>query len=96
MDKNDQILYIPAFFVAVNLLAFLLMYLDKAKSRKQGTERISEGMLFFLASALGSVGVFLGMFAFRHKTRKWYFLIGVPLLIAENCALLWTAYGLLK
>ncbi len=82
------------FFVsitAVNLLAFLLMYWDKAKSKKSGAERISEGMLFFMATAFGSVGVFSGMFAFRHKTQKWYFLLGIPMLIIQNAVLLWTA-----
>ena len=96
VNKNYPILYVAAFFAAVNLIAFLLMWSDKMKARKNYTERISEGMLFFMATAFGSVGVLAGMFVFRHKTQKWYFLIGVPLLIAENCALLWTAYGFLK
>ena len=76
------------FFLVMNTGALLLMWWDKMQSRRNGAERISEGMLFFLAAAFGSVGVFLGMFVFRHKTRKWYFLIGIPLLIAENMALL--------
>lgn len=65
------------------------MLADKIKSAKPGAERISEGMLFFLATAFGSVGVYTGMFIFRHKTQKWYFLIGIPLLIIQNAALLY-------
>ena len=75
-------------FGIVNSVAWLIMLWDKMESRKSGAERISEGMLFFLATAFGSIGIFLGMLVFRHKTRKWYFLIGIPLLIAENLALL--------
>ena len=84
--------YILIFFLAVNLIAFLIMLADKIKSAKPGAERISEGMLFFLAAAFGSIGVYTGMFAFRHKTQKWYFLIGIPMLIAQNAAALYLAY----
>ena len=73
----------------MNLIAFLIMLNDKIKSANPTAERISEGMMFFLAAAFGSLGVYLGMFAFRHKTHKWYFLVGIPLLIVENLA---TAY----
>jgi uncharacterized membrane protein YsdA (DUF1294 family) len=75
--------------VIVNVVAFLFMLWDKVQSRKSGAERISEGLLFFLATVFGSVGVFLGMFAVRHKTRKWYFLIGIPMLMLENAASLY-------
>lgn len=73
-------------FGCINICAFLVMFWDKAQSSKRGAERISEGMLFFMAIAFGALGVYLGMLAFRHKTRKWYFIIGVPLAIAENYA----------
>lgn len=76
----------------MNLLAFFVMMFDKIKSRKNNTERISEGILFFMAAAFGSLGVYAGMFTFRHKTRKWYFFIGIPLLIIQNCAFLYLVY----
>ena len=68
------------------------MLIDKVRSAKPGQERISEGMMFFLAAAFGSFGIYAGMFAFRHKTRKWYFLIGIPLLMAENLASAYLLY----
>ncbi|MCK9379076.1 MAG: DUF1294 domain-containing protein [Candidatus Moranbacteria bacterium] len=89
---SKSFLFLAVFFLVVNLLAFLMMFLDKVKSRKPGAERISEGMLFFLATIFGSVGVYVGMFAFRHKSRKWYFLIGIPLLILQNCAFLYLLF----
>jgi len=68
------------------------MMIDKIKASSQDSERISEGMMFFLATIFGSLGVYAGMFAFRHKTRKWYFLIGIPMLILQNCAILYLVY----
>src|SRR3989344_5407392 len=76
-------------FAAINLVAFSIMAYDKHLSRKRGDterDRIPEGMIFFMAAALGAAGVYLGMLAFRHKTRKWYFQIGIPLLIIQNLA----------
>lgn len=74
-------------FSLINIIAFSIMAYDKRLSRRGGdTERIPEGMIFFMAAALGGVGVYLGMLAFRHKTRKWYFQLGIPLLALQNLA----------
>lgn len=92
---DDKFLGIIIFFAIVNIAAFIVMLLDKSQARKKNAERISEGMLFFLAAAFGSIGVFAGMLAFRHKTQKWHFLIGIPLIFFENCASLYLAYNYL-
>jgi uncharacterized membrane protein YsdA (DUF1294 family) len=96
MNLTNETIGIIIFFLAINLLAFFVMMLDKIKSRKNKAERISEGMLFFMATAFGSLGVYTGMFFFRHKTQKWYFLVGIPLLIIQNCAFLYLIYSFLK
>lgn len=90
---DNQFLAVLIFFLVVNLVAFFVMFLDKIKSKRAGAERISEGMMFFMATVFGSVGVYAGMFAFRHKTRKWHFLVGIPLLMIQNSALLYLVYG---
>jgi uncharacterized membrane protein YsdA (DUF1294 family) len=93
MALNSQSMIIVVFFLAMNLLAFFLMFWDKLKSRKDNSQRISEGMLFFLATAFGSLGVYFGMFVFRHKTQKWYFIVGIPLLIIQNSVFLYLVYN---
>jgi len=63
---------------------------DKRKSiRGSGKKRTPEGIFFFLASCFGSLGIYLGMLAFRHKTKRWYFQLGIPLLILQNLATLY-------
>ncbi len=85
-------------FTLINLLAFFVMANDKRKSAAVGNpDRTPEGILFFLATAFGSIGIYLAMIIFRHKTRKWYFQIGIPLLILQNTAtvyLIWQYIGL--
>jgi len=88
--------YILIIFLLINLFAFLIMLSDKIKSATPGAERISEGMMFFLAAAFGGLGVYAGMFSFRHKTQKWYFLLGIPLLILQNAATVYLIYFLFK
>ena len=92
MFLDNKLLYLLIPFVLINLLAFFVMLFDKIKSTKPGVKRISEGMLFFLATAFGSIGIYAGMFTFRHKNRKWYFIIGIPLLIIQNAALIYLIY----
>ncbi len=92
MIINNLALYIFGIFLAINLCAFFIMLADKVKSAKPGLERISEGRLFFLATIFGSLGVYAGMFIFRHKTHKWYFLLGIPLLFIQNIALIFLIY----
>lgn len=89
---DNKLLYTATFFLAINLIAFLIMLLDKNKSKKAGAERISEGLLFFMATVFGSIGVYVGMFAFHHKTRKWYFIVGIPMLMLQNVSLLYLIY----
>lgn len=69
--------------IAVNLFGFLLMGYDKQKAQNKGW-RVPELNLFMLAFVGGALGVFLGMRVFRHKTKHYSFMIGIPLLIGLN------------
>ncbi len=88
--------WIVGVFIFLNIAAFSLMLFDKNISKNKGNRsRISEGMLFFMATLFGSVGVYLGMFVFRHKIKKWYFIVGIPLLILQNISFLYLFYNFL-
>lgn len=89
---NNIKIFILFFFLIVNVLAFLIMLIDKARAGNGSDDRISEGFMFFMATVFGSVGVYLGMFVCRHKTKTWYFLVGIPILIVENSAFLYLLY----
>ena len=57
-----------------------MMGVDKLKARKRSW-RIPESTLFVLALIGGSIGSIAGMHLFRHKTRHWYFLYGMPAIL---------------
>ncbi|MGE5425879.1 MAG: DUF1294 domain-containing protein [Bacillota bacterium] len=75
-----------------NAICFFVMSLDKARAVAGKTnERVPEKTIFILALFFGSFGIYGGMYAFRHKTRKWYFQIGIPIIIALQGMLLFRA-----
>ena len=65
------------YLFAVNLAAFALFGADKRKARRNAW-RISEKALFLSAVLGGSLGAMIGMRLFHHKTRHWYFVVGMP------------------
>lgn len=65
------------YFVIINILGFLIMYIDKQKAKK-GKWRIPEKTLFIITALGGGIGTIAGMYIFRHKTQKIAFVIGFP------------------
>ena len=74
------------YLVVMNAAAFVMLGADKRRARK-GRWRIPEKALFAAALAGGSAGAVLGMQIFRHKTRHWYFVWGMPAILALQLVL---------
>lgn len=77
---------VPLYFLVVNILAFLLMGLDKWRAVRDAW-RIPEFQLFLFPLLGGAPGGLLGMLVFRHKTRKPLFRYGFLLLTALEVGL---------
>lgn len=74
-----------------NAAGFALMGFDKARARRN-RRRVPERILFLAALLGGAPGCWAGMYRFRHKTRHWYFVVGMPLILACQAALgVWCA-----
>ena len=71
---------------AINLVTFAVYGIDKAKA-KRGAWRVPEKTLFLLPLLGGSLGALLGMRVFHHKTKHWYFVWGIPLILLAQLAL---------
>ena len=71
---------VVVYLVLINVVTFITFGVDKSRARKHAW-RIPEKTLIFLAIIGGSVGAIAGMYFFRHKTRHWYFVIGMPLIL---------------
>lgn len=74
------------YLLIINLLTFAVYGIDKAKAPK-GAWRIPEKTLLLLAVIGGSIGAWLGIRLWRHKTMHPQFKWGVPLILLIQLAL---------
>lgn len=79
---NTAMIYI----LIMNVIGYCLMGLDKHRARTRQW-RVPEKILFGAALLGGSAGAWAGMYVFHHKTRHWYFVVGIPLILAAQLAL---------
>ena len=71
--------------------------IEKAKRRRKPEpvktmkRRISEKTLFVTAALGGSIGAIAGMWIYRHKTKHWYFVYGMPAILLLQLVIAWIA-----
>jgi uncharacterized membrane protein YsdA (DUF1294 family) len=73
------------YLIIINLFAFSIMGYDKQSAKKR-KRRVPERYLFIYALIGGSVGAFIGMRVFRHKTQHSSFQYGIPAIILLHTA----------
>ena len=69
-----------AYLVVINVAAFVVFCVDKAKA-VAGGYRIREFMLLGMSFARGAVGGILGMLIAHHKVNTYYFKYGLPIML---------------
>ena len=74
------------YLVVMNVLGGAVMWSDKRRARLHRW-RIPEKVLFGVSLLGGSAGTWAGMYLFRHKTKHWYFVVGMPLILVCQAAL---------
>ncbi len=82
-------MWFAIYLLAVSVIAMLVTAADKAKAIKQ-KRRIRERTLFIWSILGGSVAMLLTMIAIRHKTKHKRFMIGIPLIIIAQIAIVCT------
>ena len=83
---------IVVYILIVNIVAIVVYGVDKLKAKKNKW-RISENTLLLIALVGGSIGAYLAMKLWRHKTNHKKFKYGIPLIIVFQLVVL--AYVLL-
>ena len=79
--------------IIINIITFFVYGLDKLKAVNHWW-RIPEWVLLGLAVAGCSVGAYLGMQVFRHKTLKPLFRFGVPVILLVLAAVVFAMKGM--
>lgn len=90
--RNSFLKYFIIYLIIINLIAFLTMFIDKRKA-KYGRWRIPEQTLLILAIIGGSIGAMVGMYTFRHKTKKLRFSVGFPIILILQIILIFSVWN---
>ncbi len=75
------------YLIIINALGLLIMLIDKYNAIN-GLHRIPERGLFAASLLGGSLGTWLGMLLFRHKTQKPKFTVGFPMILCLHIGLI--------
>lgn len=75
------------YLLAINAVTFIVYGIDKYKAKKTKW-RISEATLLLLAVLGGSVGAWVGMKVWHHKTMHKKFKYGIPAILLIQIALM--------
>jgi len=75
------------YLATINVATFFTFGIDKWKARRDKW-RIREAALLLLALLGGSLGAWLGMKVWHHKTMHKKFKYGIPLMLAAQIALI--------
>ncbi len=75
------------YLLEINVVALILCAVDKIRA-KTGKWRVPEGTLLLSAALGGSAGLLLTMLLLRHKTKHKRFILGVPVMLLAQTALL--------
>lgn len=79
--------YFLIYLAAVSLIAVIMTVSDKSRAKKH-KRRIAEKTLFGTAVLGGSAAMYLTMIAVRHKTKHKRFMIGLPLIMIVQTAII--------
>ncbi|MCK9861426.1 DUF1294 domain-containing protein [Paenibacillus sp. ATY16] len=82
------------YLLVVNITAFAMMGMDKSYARRK-KRRIPEKRLFGVSAIGGALGAWIGMQAWRHKTKHASFRVGIPLLFIFNLVVIYYLAGLI-
>lgn len=79
--------YLLIYLVFINLISFLAFGFDKHRANRDKW-RLKNGLLLGLSFIGGAIGGLIGMKVFRHKTKKAYYKMGLPLMILMQVLIL--------
>ncbi|MDE7434660.1 MAG: DUF1294 domain-containing protein [Lachnospiraceae bacterium] len=71
--------------IVMNIAGLSVMGIDKRRAVRH-MWRIPEKTIFLISLLGGSLGTWAGMYLFRHKTRHWYFVVGIPFILLFQIA----------
>ncbi len=88
LENKIILLFLLAYVLIVSLVSACVTVYDKWAAKKRPKERTRESTLLLLSALGGSVAMLLTMLGIRHKTKHIKFMLGIPLIIVLQIALI--------
>ncbi len=87
--KENPILCAFLLYIAIiSIVSIVVCAYDKKISKKNRVElRVPEKVLLLLSALGGSVAMFITMLLIRHKTKHLKFMLGIPIIIIIQAAI---------
>ena len=84
---------VGVYLIVISLIAVIVCVYDKKISKKNRVElRVPEKTLFLLSALGGSLAMYLCMLTVRHKTKHARFMVGIPLILIFQIAVLYVMF----
>ena len=78
-----------AYLIVISIISIIICIYDKVISKKNDVKlRIPEKVLLLFSALGGSVAMFITMLIFRHKTKHVKFMLGIPIIIVIQIAII--------
>ena len=84
--------YALIYLAIISLVSIVVCIYDKIASKSMPRHRTREATLLLLSALGGSVAMFITMQIIRHKTKHVKFMLGIPLIIIAQAALVWFVF----
>lgn len=88
LENKIILLLLLAYVLIISVVAVCVTIYDKWAAKKRPKERTRESTLILLSALGGSIAMLLTMLAIRHKTKHIKFMLGIPLIIILQIALI--------
>jgi len=77
----NWVLILLIYLILINAAGLAIMGIDKKRAIRHAW-RIPEKTFFIVSAVGGSAGCLAGMYLFHHKTKHWYFVVFIPVILA--------------
>ena len=82
-----------AYILIISVISIVVCIYDKKISKKNRVElRTPEKTLLLLSALGGSVAMFITMLLIRHKTKHFKFMVGIPLIMIVQAAIIFALF----
>ena len=93
IQNNLLLSAVGAYILLISLISIIVCIYDKKISKRNQVElRIPEKTLLILSALGGGVAMYICMLLTRHKTKHVKFMLGIPLIIAAQAAIVYLLF----